>query len=500
MSPPVRKVVVLGRDVPLWLAAGVLRKALAPSAVEVEAVELPSHLGEADVHVTLPPLEALHNQLLVDEARLLRATQGCFSLGQNFVGPAGGAPGFLHAYGCSGTRIDGRDFFPYWLKARRLGLRVGLEDFSLTAAAARQGRLMVPNEETEVYGRSDYGYHLPAQAYARSLAAIASHHGVVAHAAKDVNAVLDPDNGSIAALELGEGRRVEGDLFIDASGFQGQLINAGSQARRESWRAYFPADRIVSAAGARIAPAPVYAEIRAWEAGWAGLYPSRARTHVVQAYSSALCSDEHALRRAAAVTGLELSGQIVRASDPGRRASAWEANCVAIGEAACAFDPVHNVDLHAVQLGLVHLLACFPTSRFPAAQQAEYNRLMHSSFERLRDFQAAHYALNLYGASSFWTGARQAPVPRELAHRIATFRARGEVAPFEEESFLPDSWRSLFIGHGLEPESYLPTIDRTPPQHIKAEFQRMLGFVKEQVLRQPEHNQYLDRISARAHG
>jgi tryptophan halogenase len=37
-----------------------------------------------------------------------------------------------------------------------------LDDFSLTAAAARQGRLMLPDEENEIYGRCDYGYHLPA--------------------------------------------------------------------------------------------------------------------------------------------------------------------------------------------------------------------------------------------------------------------------------------------------------------------------------------------------
>ena len=47
---------------------------------------------------------------------------------------AGETTPFLHAYGSAGTQIEGQDFFAYWLKARRFGLGVGLEDFSLTEA------------------------------------------------------------------------------------------------------------------------------------------------------------------------------------------------------------------------------------------------------------------------------------------------------------------------------------------------------------------------------
>jgi len=486
------RVVVLGRDAALWLAAGVIQKALQASGITVTAVEMASALGPADACTTLPPLEALHNQLRVDEAVLIRTTRGGFTLGQNFADASGATPAFLHAYGSAGTAIDGKDFFAYWLKARRFGLPAGLEDFSLTAAAARHGRLMLPDDESEIYGRCDYGYHLPAQAYVRSLRALAIYHGVTVHAAEGADAILDPETGAITALQL-DGGRIEGDLFIDATGPRGELI-AALGVRRESWRAYFPADRMLAAAGPRLAAIPVYAEVRASETGWTGLFPTQAQTHVTHAYASALTSDEEAFRAATAAGGIALTGAGVRASDPGRRALAWERNCIAIGEAACAFDPVHGVDLHAIQLGLVHLLACFPASRNFAAERAEYNRVIHSAFERIRDFQSAHYVLNRYGRSPFWTRALQAQVSPDLAHRIATFAARGDVAPMEDESFSPDSWRALLIGHGLIPDSYLPTADRTPPEQMKAQFQRMLGFVKQQVLKQPTHDAYLAEL------
>jgi len=498
MTTPISKVVVVGRDAPLWLAAATIRRALKPSGVMVEAVELPSALAPSDVHATLPALEALHNQLRIDEAALLRATRGAFSLGQNFVDATGRTPAFLHPYGAFGTAIDGKDFFAYWLKARRYGLGVALEDFSLTAAAARQGRLLIPDDESEIYGRSDYGYHLPAIPYAGVLKAAAVHDGVTAHLARSVDVAL-AENGDIAALQIDGDRRVEGELFIDATGPEGLLIGAALGVGRDDWRAHLPADRILTTSGPAFAPVPVYAELRAWDGGWAGVYPSQARSHVVQAYNSTLCGDEDALRGAVSTTGINLADAVVRASDPGRRESAWSRNCVAIGAASCVFDPIHSVDLHAVQLGLIHLLGCFPASGSFAAQRAEYNRITRLAFERVRDFQSAYYVLNRYGGT-FWSHARDADVSPALAHGIATFRSRGEVAPWEEESFAPDSWRALFIGHGLAPDSYLPIIDRTAPDEMKAQFRRMLGFVKEHVLKQPTHDEYLGRISGRAGG
>jgi len=480
------RVVVAGRDAPLWLAAATIRQALAPAGVAVCAVELPSRLSAADCHATLPALEALHGRLGIDEAMLLRLTGGAFSLGQNVVDTTGAMPPFMIPFGSFGTRIEGQDFFAYWLKARSLGLNVALEHFSLAAAAARQGRILFPDDSTEAYGRSDYGYHLPAIPYARCLKALAMHLGVEVLEARSVAA--ERGERGIDALLLDDGRRVEGRLFIDA----GSGLSIGRP--RESWRESFPVDRILTATAPRLASVPAYAEIRLGEGGWTVLHPAAGQAHLLHAWSSAHRGDGEAVREAEALGGLSLEGIDIRAADPGCLAEPWEGNCIAIGEAACVADPVHDVGLHVVQLGLVHLLACFPASAGFAAQRAEYNRVMRSALGRVRDFQSAFYIGNAL-PSPFWADARGARRSPELEHLLATFLARGEIAPFEDESFAPDSWRALLVGQGMSPVSWLPPIDRTAPKAIKAQFRAMLGFVRDQVLRQPTHDQLLDRIA-----
>jgi hypothetical protein len=46
----------------------------------------------------------------------------------------------------------------------------------------------------------------------------------------------------------------------------------------------------------------------------------------------------------------------------------------------------------------------------------------------------------------------------------------------EDESLPPDSWRALFTGHGIVPDSWRPAVDRVPPDEVKVAFPQDAGF------------------------
>lgn len=500
MNDRIDSVVIAGRDVSLWLTACVLQSALAATGLRVTAIELPSRLSAQDASVALPPLEALHQRLRIDESRLLSETGGAFSLGQNFLDPQDKVPALFHAYGAYGAPIEQKPFFPYWVLAGKFGLAVALEHFSLTAAAARHGRMLVPDTTTETFGRTDYGYHLPALEYASIMKSTAVRRGVTCVE----TARLEPvraESGDIRAVRVDGQRLIDGQLFIDATGSDALLIDAVASEPRESWSEQFVADRVLVAAGPRLVSIPPYAEIRIGNEGWTGLYPGQVRTHLLHAYSSSIVTDEQARAAAAGLAAFAIEEPVVRSLNPGRRTHAWERNCIAIGEAACSFDPLHGVDLHASQLGLVHLLSLFPVSADFAAERSEYNRIVKLGFERLRDYQSAYYATNRHESSQFWSHARQLRVSDELRHKIDTFGARGEVPLYENETFALESWQALFVGQGLLPDTIDPMIERTPPQTVKHEFRRILSFVREKVQEQATHGFYLQALCPAArHG
>ena len=487
MSGPVALVIV-GRDAPAWLTANVLQMALGPAGVRITVVELPGSAGPADVHATLPALEPLHRRLRIDEGRLLGATRGTFTLGMNFVDTTRQAPPFFHAYGSTGARIDNVEFLPHWLKARQLGLPVAWEDFCLTAAAAKHGRMLVPDPDIERHGFTDYGYHLPAIPYAAWLKQRALRAGVETLAANTLR--VDAADSGISAVTLDGDRRVSGDFFIDASGTEAPLMNALGVGR-ESWRDAFPADRLLVAHAAPLPAPPAYADVRASDTGWLALHPSQVCTHVVHAFTSDT-PDADALAIATRLAGLELHAAQVRRRAPGRRDVAWRGNCVAIGEAACVFDAILGVDLQAVQIGLVHLLSLFPVAADFEVERVEYNKNVRAAFERIRDFQQVHYALNRYGGA-FWNRARLTPPGAELLRKIGVFRARGDLVHYEDESFDVADWQSLLLGHGVMPETWDPAADRTPPEVVKGELLRILGFIRQKVESQRPHAQFLNR-------
>lgn len=493
-AQPLSRVVVMGRDVDLWLCVNAIGRALGPAGVSVIAIELPTRLRPSEISATQPPLEALHSKLGIREPSLIRATAGSFSFGQNFVAGSrvGRTVNFFHAWGAYGAPIDGGAFFPCWLKATRYGLKVSFQEFCLTAVAAKNGRMLLPDEATSAFGRTDYGYHLQTIAYAGHLKSTAANLGVKIYEAQK-GLVERDEAGSIAALIIDGSLRIEGELFVDATGPDAILIGRSLEVPSESWREYFSVDRVLIARAPPFTQTPPFAEIRVTGAGWTALHPNQAATGVLHAYSSECSSDEAALESASAAAAVKLADVSFHAVNPCLRSQVWEGNCVAVGGSACVLDPIHDVDIHALQLGIVHLLSLFPVTGQFAAERAEYNRTMRSHYDRIRDFQCAFYALAPF-ESEFWRQARGRSVPQTLAHKIATFRARGQIAPMEDETFPPDSWQAIFTGLGVASESWPPTIDRIPPNRFREEFHRTLEFIKAKVVEQPTHDGYLDSI------
>ena len=493
MSRAVRKVVIVGRDAAAWLSALALQTsfARAENPVEIELVELPSTLGPQDVYVTLPPQHAFHDLLGLDETRLLRACSGLYTLGQRFSNFSGAAPPFLHAYDTHGISLNHVDFVQFWLKARAAGLQVPLEDFSLGAAAAKQGRFVISNDSTRSFSNAAYGYHLDAIRYLRAIGKAALQAGL-RHTVAEV-AVVDHEDGRIRSLRLDNGAVVEGDLFIDASGPEASLIGHLEHDNWESWADWLPCDRTLVASAPALQPAPAFAQVSAFSSGWLGIHPLMDRTALVAAYSSEHTRDGDLPEIIAALSGLNIDGDIVlSASAPGQRRDQWIGNCVAIGDTGVALDPLDGVQLHMLHTGLSYVVSLFPVDRDDMKEARIYNDKMAAHAVGLRDFQIAHFACNRRFDDPLWNDVRGREVPDTLATKLALFRRRGIVAMQEHETFQEENWTSILIGHGIIPDSWDPLVDSVPEQEQIGNFQRMLQFIATEVESMPSLQAHIE--------
>ncbi|MBL7466144.1 tryptophan 7-halogenase, partial [Escherichia coli] len=84
-----------------------------------------------------------------------------------------------------------------------------------------------------------------------------------------------PETGFVTALHLTSGRRIEGDLFLDCTGFRGLLIEQTLHAGYEEWGHWLPTDSAIAVQTKSVGPAMPYTRAAAHRAGWQWRIPLR---------------------------------------------------------------------------------------------------------------------------------------------------------------------------------------------------------------------------------
>ena len=467
MNRRVEQVVVVGSDAPAWMAAAALHHSLAPAGVRVRVIELASLVQSIDAYSALPALAGFHYRIGLEERLLFSACKAVPIAGQRFSNWSGAAPPFIHGYDRPSPTGAGLGFAQLWVKGRQNGLRSEFENFSLGAVAARSNRVPVSTEGAEL--RSTFGYNIDAGSYSALLKHFALRGGVEWKAAMVSD--VETENDRIIALVLSDGERVEADLFVDASGPQAVLMGRMPGAEFESWREWLPCDRMLAASGQMLQPYPGFSQISAFRHGWVGLYPLQDRTAVVAVYDSRQISDQGVLQNLPVLARLPIGDAVVSKLNQGIRKRTWVGNCVAVGESAFSLEPLDAVQLHITHNCISQLVTLFPVEAGAFREAEVYDRIIRRVAINLRDFQAAHYKLNRRFDAPLWDGCRDVAVPESLQRKLNVFAARGRIPSYDDETFQEQDWESLFIGHGLMPQTYDPRVDALPEQEHIAQVQ-----------------------------
>jgi tryptophan halogenase len=302
-----------------------------------------------------------------------------------------------------------------------------------------------------------WAFHFDASLYAAYLRRFAEQRGVKRIEGKVADVGVRGEDGFLEAVTLESGDRIEGDLFLDCSGFRGLLIEQALATGYEDWTHWLPCDRAMAVPSARVGELTPYTRSTAREAGWQWRIPLQHRTGNGYVYCSRFVSDEEAARTLLA----NLDSEALDEPGPlrfvtGRRRKAWNKNCVALGLAAGFMEPLESTSIHLIQSGIARLLQLLPAAQGAMeAEAAEYNRQTDFEWTSIRDFLILHYHAN--GRDEpFWRACREAPIPDSLAHKIALFRAGGRIFRVEEELFTEPGWLQVMLGQGIEPQGWHP--------------------------------------------
>ncbi len=291
----IQRIVIVGGGSAGWTAAAALSKVLKREHYSITLIES-DEIGTVGVgEATLPPMQLFNQALGIDEAEFVRATQGTFKLGIEFRNWARQGHAYMHPFGKHGDTFDIAPFHQYWSKLSLAGKVGPLDDYSLCAVAARAGKFTRPDPNPRsIFSTYTYAYHFDAGLYARFLRGHAEARGVERVEGKIVDVALRGEDGFVESVSLEGGRRIEGDLFIDCSGFRGLLIEGALKTGYEDWTHWLPCDRAVAVPCESAGDFTPYTRSTAHEGGWQWRIPLQHRIGNGHVYCSQFVSDEQA--------------------------------------------------------------------------------------------------------------------------------------------------------------------------------------------------------------
>ena len=486
----VKRVVIAGGGTAGWTVAAALVKNLGPllaiTLVESDAIGTVG-VGES----TIPTARRFHELIGLDEQAFVRATGASFKLGIAFEDWARVGDRYFHSFGVTGPSTWMADFQHMWLEAREQGFAGELGDYCLELQAAKEGKFQG--------GRGsplNYAYHLDATAYGQFLRGIAEPQGVRRVEGKIAEVKVAPDSGFIEALVLESGETVEGDLFIDCTGFRGLLIEGALATGWDDWSHWLPTDSALAVQTEAVGPARPYTRAVAHPAGWQWQIPLQHRVGNGLVYCSRFMSDDEAQALLAErVEGPMLTEPRLIRFKAGSRRKEWHKNCVAIGLASGFVEPLESTSIHLIMIAVTRLMQLFPFGGVNEAVAERYNDVARREIEGIRDFIILHYYLNERD-EPFWQECRSLDIPASLAERIALFREGANAYQAADELFRTDSWVQVMLGQRLTPRSHHAMGQLMSPERLRTALAGAAEKVRQAVARLPAHQAFLDSVSA----
>lgn len=489
---PLRKIVIVGGGSAGWMAAAALSDALGRSCsivvVESEAIGTVG-VGEA----TIPPIRFFNHRLGIDEATFVRETSGSYKLGIEFVDWTRIGHRYFHPFGQHGVEFDVVPFYHYWMREHLAGRVSGpIDDFSMAWAMAKAGKFSHPlADRRQIQSTFDYAYHFDAGLYAQYLRRYSEARGVTRIEGRIRNVKLDAETGAITSVTLENGDDIDGEFFIDCSGFRGLLIEEALHAGYDDWRHWLPCDRAVAVPCEKVGAMTPYTRSTAKAAGWQWRIPLQHRTGNGYVHCSNYVSEDEATSvLMASLDGAPGAAPRTLRFTTGKRKSFWKKNCVAIGLSAGFMEPLESTSLHLIQYGILRLIALLPDREMSPLLAAEYNRQTAEEYERVRDFLILHYKATERNDSELWRYCSSMSIPETLQYKIDHFRNYGLLVSDPRELFNNPSWIAVYLGQNITPRR-APALAAMREAPVSDRFEAIARAMKEAVAAMPSHDDFV---------
>lgn len=495
-----KRIVIAGGGTAGWMTAGLLSSTLARAGHTVCLVESPNIASVGVGEATIPSFVHFNRLLGIDEKDLLKQTKATFKLGIQFTDWDKTGSDYIHGFSGLGDEGPGLPFYHYWLRWQKYNSQANIEEHFLASTLARQNKFVHPDPKVSpLLGSLGYAYHIDAGLYAQYLKkySLARSLNYVQGDIQTVN--LHPESGYIESLSVDTkqgSQLVEGDFFIDCTGFKALLIGQALKVGFVSWQKWLKCDsaQVVASELNQLNNVP-YTRSAAHDAGWQWRIPLQHRVGNGVVYSSEYMCDEVAQARLLSnLDSNALSEPRKLTFTAGMRERFWEKNCLAVGLSSGFLEPLESTSIHLIQSAITRLSLLFPNAQSNTVLAKQFNKEASVEAEKVRDFIILHYYLNTKKDKPFWQSCANNSLPDSLNHKIELYRQSAFIHHDHGDVFTEGSWLSVLVGQGLLPNNSMHMINTMD----NSKLDRYMGNVRQQIKtlsqKLPDHHAYLEKM------
>tara|TARA_A100001388_G_scaffold158212_1_gene118014 strand:+ start:18308 stop:19789 length:1482 start_codon:yes stop_codon:yes gene_type:complete len=336
---------------------------------------------------------------------------------------------------------------------------LGFRDQNLLHLATELGYKIHHNKNSFVEDAGNHAYHFDAHKVGKYFKKISN---TVKHIDSEVDHVIkDKEKGWVTKLKLSNGQTVEGDMFIDASGFNQVLMKAVG-GKWKSYRENLPVNSALPFLLPYEDDEVIEPVTNAWaqKNGWCWQIPTLNRRGCGYVFCADFVTPDKAQEELEQTIGKKIDPIRLLTFDSGRQETLWIKNVLSIGLCAAFAEPLEATSIHTTIMQLKHFIfGCLGTQREDTCNKGtvdEYNKTNAHLYDTMKDFLVAHYTCGR-NDTEFWkyidAGHTKTDFVKSM-HEVCKHRVpNATLFPRQEGSAGWPLWSYVLAGTGaLTPE------------------------------------------------
>ena len=239
---------------------------------------------------------------------------------------------------------------------------------------------------------------------------------------------LNPENGNIASVDLIDGTNVQGDLFIDCSGFHKVLIKE-LPSKWVSYQNNLPLNTAIPFLTEYEEDEVPEVTTLAWaqKNGWMWSIPLIDRKGNGYVFCDAYTTPDKAHEEIETMLGKKVDVNKVIKFDAGRQESAWVKNCLTVGLSTAFLEPLEATSIHSTivqsQIFVFEFIKPTLEETLNEGSRNIFNQRIRKMYDDVKDFLVMHY-MGGRDDSEFWkyikTGATKTEFVSNLLEMAKT--------------------------------------------------------------------------------